>query len=154
MWQTVDLPEENGKFIFKDLLSEYRIKNRDVGQTAIGTLSRGDSEPAAVILPLRFPSYDRTRNGYWTVSLAGREEKYYTGLQVNKDPGVWVVYSGFLIMILGCFVSFFMAHDKVCIQVREKNGKSLVSITGTANKNKLAIPKKLKTIAEKLSAIA
>ncbi len=48
------------------------------------------------------------------------EQAYYTGLQVTKDPGVWYVYAGFILMILGCWVTFFMSHRSVCIGLEEK----------------------------------
>ena len=36
----------------------------------------------------------------------------YTGLQVRKDPGVWVVYLGFIVMSIGLYIAFFMSHKK------------------------------------------
>ncbi|HAY40073.1 MAG TPA: cytochrome c biogenesis protein ResB, partial [Desulfobacteraceae bacterium] len=46
-------------------------------------------------------------------SIAGYNQRYYTGLQVTSDPGVWVVYAGFIMMIIGCFITFFMSHQRL-----------------------------------------
>jgi hypothetical protein len=43
-----------------------------------------------------------------------------------------------------------MSHQRLCIDVIKKGGKSKVMIAGTANKNKLGMDKKIKTLAQKL----
>jgi cytochrome c biogenesis protein len=79
------------------------------------------------------------------------EKRYYTGLQVTKDPGVWVVYSGFIIMIVGIIITFFMSHQRLCVEVAQKGKKSRVMVAGTANKNKLGMERKLQKIAGRLA---
>ena len=73
--------------------------------------------------------------------------RYYTGLQVARDPGVWVVYSGFIFMILGCYITFFMSHRQICVDVNATEDKYRIMVAGTANKNKLANERKVKKIA-------
>jgi len=77
--------------------------------------------------------------------------RYYSGLEVNKDPGVWVVYSGFIIMIVGCYITFFMSHQQVCIEVTRKSSKSRVLIMGIANKNKIGMQRRMEKMAERLA---
>ena len=67
----------------------------------------------------------------------------YTGLQVRKDPGVWVVYLGCLAMSIGLFVAFFMSHRKMWIQITEDKTTSRVIIAATANKNRAAFERKI-----------
>ena len=78
------------------------------------------------------------------------EKRFYTGLQVTKDPGVWVVYSGFVLMILGCFVTFFMSHQQICVEVTEEDGGSRVSVAGTASRNRMAMDNRVEAIARRL----
>jgi cytochrome c biogenesis protein len=73
------------------------------------------------------------------------------GLEVNKDPGVWVVYSGFIIMIVGCYITFFMSHQQICIQVTQNGSKSRVLIMGIANKNKIGMQRRMEKMAERLA---
>jgi cytochrome c biogenesis protein len=80
------------------------------------------------------------------------EERYFTGLQVSRDPGVWVVYTGFILIIIGCYITFFMSHRQVCVDIIESGQKCRIVVTGTANKNKLGNERKLKTLAHMLSA--
>ena len=84
-------------------------------------------------------------------SLPGQQTKrFYTGLQVTRDPGVWVVYTGFVLMIIGCIITFFMSHQRLCIEVVRRGRQSLVTVSGNANKNKLGMRRKVETIVDEL----
>ena len=62
-------------------------------------------------------SLDR-QTATFTISIG---QRYATGLQVVKDPGVWIFYLGCGVMMLGLYISFFMSHSRVWIGV-ENNG--------------------------------
>jgi cytochrome c biogenesis protein len=75
----------------------------------------------------------------------------YTGLQVRKDPGVWVVYLGCIAMTLGLFIAFFMSHRKIWIKIVEEKNNSKVMIGAITNKNRAAFERKINTIVSTLS---
>jgi cytochrome c biogenesis protein len=75
----------------------------------------------------------------------------YTGLQVRKDPGVWVVYLGCMIMALGLYTSFFMTHAKVWIWVKDEQGGVKVAIAASVNKNKISFEQKIDKITKELT---
>jgi cytochrome c biogenesis protein len=59
------------------------------------------------------------------VTLQDIREEYYTGLEISKDPGVWVVWAGFALMLFGLYVNFFMYYRK--IYVRSAQGGVIVA---------------------------
>jgi len=61
----------------------------------------------------------------------GGEEFMYTGLQVAKDPGVWVVWFGCTLMMVGIYIAFFMSHRRIWVRVE----KGTITIGGNASKN-------------------
>ncbi len=69
------------------------------------------------------------------------KQMYATGLQVAKDPGVWVVYIGCGVMLLGLYMAFFMSHQRIWLY--KINGSSIPQLwlAGSANKNKMAFAK-------------
>ena len=77
--------------------------------------------------------------------------RYYTGLQVTKDPGVWVVYTGFILMIIGCFITFFMSHQRICVEVINGRKRNKVMVAGISNKNKLGMQNKITWLYNKLN---
>jgi cytochrome c biogenesis protein len=87
--------------------------------------------PQQVILFQKFPKFDERRGGEQIFTYGGAEERFYTGLQVAKDPGVWVVWLGCTLMVIGICLAFFFSHKRVWIRVA--HGRTIVG--GTASKN-------------------
>ena len=78
--------------------------------------------------------------------------RFATGLQVVKDPGVWTVYSGCIMMILGLFVIFYMSHRRVWVFVSNDGKKTSILVSGMSNKNKIGFEKNMDAIYEKFAA--
>jgi cytochrome c biogenesis protein len=81
-----------------------------------------------------YPNLDEQRGGDLVFTYDGSEEKYYTGLQVAHDPGVWVVWSGCILMVIGICMAFFMSHKRLWIRI----GHGRIVVGGTASKNPAA----------------
>jgi len=148
--QQIDIPEARGQFVLTGYTDSYHFKGQHLGEAFRGILTRDNGKPTEIILPLRFSGFDNMREDHVVVSVAGYTHRYYTGLQVTKDPGVWVVYTGFLLMIIGCYITFFMSHQRLCVEVVPSGPKSKVMVSGIANKNKFSMQNKVQKIAEKL----
>jgi cytochrome c biogenesis protein len=67
----------------------------------------------------------------------------FTGLQVRKDPGVWIVYLGCITISIGLFIAFFMSHRKLWVSVIEDKNNTRVVVGATANKNRAAFERKI-----------
>ena len=78
------------------------------------------------------------------------KQRFATGLQVTKDPGVWYVYTGCGLMILGLFVVFFLSHRRMWVYLREEDAKTKIILAGTANKNKIGLEKDVDNLASLL----
>lgn len=74
----------------------------------------------------------------YTVSV---KQMYATGLQVAKDPGVWIVYIGCAIMLVGLYMAFFMSHQRIWLYRRIESAVPELWFAGSSNKNKLAFVK-------------
>jgi cytochrome c biogenesis protein len=98
----------------------------------------------------RFPKMNPRAFEPYTFFLERIEAKYYTGLQVNRDPGVDLVYLGFCFMVLGLIVTFFVSHRRVWIQISGEKKKVSVKVAGRANKNQPGFEKVLDELAEKV----
>jgi len=148
--ELVELPEQMGTFVLEEWQTAANFRGQNIGEAFSGSLTPLNGNPQGVLLPIRFPSFDKMRRGELTISVAELKPRYYTGLQVNRDPGVGLVYVGFIVMILGCYVTFFMSHQQVCVEVVRTANHSKVIVSGKANKNKMGMQNRVKAISEKL----
>ena len=162
--KVVDIPEGLGKFVIVEHKESAEFGGQNIGHAYMGILTPKGKNPVNIMLPVHFPNFDKMRRGSIIISVADQKAKtfnpdkkasqrYYTGLQITNDPGVWVVYTGFIMMIIGIFVTFFMFHQRVCIEIVKSGKKSKVMVTGTANKNKLAMQNRVKKISDQLAKL-
>ena len=158
----LDIPEGMGKFVLMEFRESASFMGQNIGQALVGILTPPGGQPVEVTLPIHFPKFDRMRRGNVVISVVHQHQqeqpkqnpediRYYSGLEVVKDPGVWVVYIGFIIMILGILITFFMSHQQVCIDVSKKGKKSQIRVVGKANKNQLGMDRTIKNLAHKLT---
>ena len=78
------------------------------------------------------------------------EQVFATGLQVAKDPGVWPVYIGCTMMLLGLIVAFFLSHRRLWIYIKEDEKRTSLIVAGSANKNKAGFENMFDALIEKL----
>ena len=149
--QPLTIPEKLGTFVLKELRRSAKFKSIDIGDAYVGILTPPNGDPVEIILPARFPSFDKMRKGEVVIAVAEQVQRFYTGLQVTRDPGVWVVYSGFILMIIGCYITFFMSHQQMYVELAVSGKQTEVIVAGTANKNKTAMVTRIKAAADKLA---
>jgi len=160
----VDIPEGLGKFVLVEYRKSAEFMEQNIGEAFVGILTPNDGNPVEVLLPLHFPNFDKMRKGAVIISVSGQkqetftlvatpEPRYYTGLQITQDPGVWLVYTGFILMIIGCIITFFLSHQRLCVEVIKSGKKSKIVVTGTANKNKLGMESRVKKIARQVEKL-
>ena len=121
-----------------DPLGRYRLKI---------WFSDGKGEPSVFWLDgEKVVSVERLDTAYAFKS----EQVFSTGLQVSKDPGVWPVYIGCMMMLFGLVVAFFLSHKRIWVYINEEGGKTTVLVAGSSNKNKPHFEKIFDTLIQKL----
>jgi cytochrome c biogenesis protein len=148
--QSVELPAGAGRFTARQYVNNYSYRGSRIGETLLGVLDKPGKGPEEVALPLRFPTFDKMRKAEWLIQAEGDDTSYYTGLQVTKDPGVPLVYFGFSLLILGCWVAFFMSHQEIMVDVRPGADSSRIQVFGTTNRNRIGFEIAMGKLGEEL----
>ncbi len=81
------------------------------------------------------------------------KQRYATGLQVSKDPGIWLIYLGCLLMLGGLYMAFFMSHRRVWLLLSQKKTATLLLAADT-NKNQRTMKKKMVELSIQLQELS
>ncbi len=120
--------------------------NPGEGQVAVLALTEKGNEPKFFKVFKNNPALDELRGDSLIFNFTGTDARMYTGLQVNKDPGVWVVWIGCIMMCVGLCIAFFMSHKRVWIVVQHGYAK----FYGNASKNQPAFQTQFEALSEEL----
>jgi len=76
--------------------------------------------------------------------------KYFTGLQVTRDPGAPVAAAGAFLLFAGLMIVFFTSHRQIEVRVETANGRTRVGISGRSNRNPRGLQRDMQRILEEL----
>lgn len=134
--ETVPIPNSNAQI----RLLRYVEQVHTFGEGVQVVLFKPNQAPQAVWVLKNFPRLDQQRDNDFTLTLEGVNSREYTGLQVTRDPGVWIVWIGSGLMILGLIMSFFFSHQRVWVRL-PKSSEGEILLAGSTNKNRVTFEK-------------
>ncbi|MBS3906787.1 MAG: cytochrome c biogenesis protein ResB [Syntrophaceae bacterium] len=126
---------------------KYAPQAHNFGEGVQVALLKPNQPPRALWLLKDVPKLDQQRGDDFVLTFEEISTKEYTGLQVTKDPGVWVVWVGCSLMIIGLIVSFFFSHQRVWVRIPARAGGEIV-LAGSTNKNRVGFEKKFSGLVE------
>jgi cytochrome c biogenesis protein len=101
----------------------------------------------------KFPDFHGAQKGPYNFTFVNFSAREYTGLQLTRDPGVWVVWAGCFFLCLGCYLLCFSSHQRLWLKVDPKKDGYLLTLAGTSNKNMLSFTKTFERIYLELKKI-
>ncbi|BAU23039.1 hypothetical protein THC_0647 [Caldimicrobium thiodismutans] len=75
---------------------------------------------------------------------------YMTGLQAKRDPGNWVVYLGFILMMFGLFLVYYFDPKTVWAYLKQEEGGLKLILGAYAKRERESLRNRLTEIAEKI----
>jgi cytochrome c biogenesis protein len=143
--ETAPIPNSNTSI----RILRYAHQVHNFGEGVQVVLFKPNQEPRPFWLLKNFPQLDQQRGDEFFLTFEGFTEKEYTGLQVTRDPGVWIVWVGSGLLILGLILSFFFSHQRVWARL-PKSSEGEIILAGSTNKNKVGFEKAFGELAEEI----
>lgn len=131
--QRLDLP---GGAAFR--VADYTPSFQNFGPAARLEVFPAAGTPRSFVVLQAHPEFDIQRGDDYIFSLLEAKQGYYTGLQVARDPGVWVVWAGCTLLVVGSMVAFFLSHRRIWITLQPVGDRTGIKIGGTAHRNQPA----------------
>lgn len=117
-------------------ISEYQEDLMRVGP-ALGVLiaKEGQDSFTGSWILVNKPDFHGNRVLNYQVRVLRTEDSHYTGLQVKRDPGIWLVWAGFSFMILGIGLTFYSSHRKIWVHAEPGPKGTTITIAGRTSRN-------------------
>ena len=120
--------------------AQYETNYMNLGPAVRLVMPAGSDRMIQFWIFKKYPGFDQqNRKGDRYFILEDVSQRNYTGLQVTRDPGVWIVWFGCTMMVFGLFIAFFISHRRLWVRLRpdpDKTERYQLTVGGSANKNK------------------
>lgn len=129
-----------------------------------GYVADFDGQGPAAGLELFYPGGERTRamafhdpelisgdrSAAYAFRLLSIDQRFYTGLQVNSDPGVPLVWLGCLLLVAGTLSAFYFSHQRIWVQLQSESGATHVLFAGHAHRQQEAFARRFESLCRDL----
>lgn len=130
---------------------DYTPAFRDLGGAALVEVRTVDGRSLPQIAASREVPADLHHASPYRLRLLGMDERYYTGLQVKKDPGVPVVWLGCLLLVLGSLGAFGLAHQRLWLTIRSTDSGCEIQLAGSSHRNRQAFARQFERLQKQLA---
>jgi cytochrome c biogenesis protein len=157
MNQTVALDADTSvqlvEFIPDFVVQDGRVyaRSKDIVNPAVHMIvtSKKANISVNVWLP-EIPGVDENASSPYTFDPKDLKTGIYTGLQVSHEPGQFAVWAGVVLMALGLTFVFYVVHMRFWVVPVHMDGRTVLWVGGTANRNRDAFELKFKNVVEQI----
>ncbi len=96
-----------------------------------------------------FPNVHEKKSDY-EVKFVSFKPVFYTVLQVSKDPGVWLVWIGCILMIVAIMITFFYPHRRIFVWITPQSKGTEIALGFSTNRNQEAFKRLAEEVCEKI----
>ncbi len=130
----VPLPNKDGVIELAQAVGDFR----NLGPAFLLLLKKNGGKERQVLLFSNFPEFDAMHRKGSNYFFVVKDFTHYTGLEVKKDPGVWIVWAGCLILVGGLMITFFIVPRSFWVMIEPSRKGSKIWVGGMAHKRKQA----------------
>ncbi len=131
---------------------DYTPAFRDLGGAALIEVLTADGQRLPAIAAMQELPVDENHASPYRLQLLRVDERYYTGLQVTRAPGVPLVWLGCLLLVLGSLGAFSLAHQRLWLTIRPTAGGCEVQMAGSSHRNRPAFAGTFDRLGQELAA--
>ena len=145
--QAVTLPNSKDRIVVMDFAANVG----NFGPAFFVGVAREDQEPSGAWVVAKNPEFHGNRVGDFGINVVDYQNHYYTGLQVRKDPGVWIIYAGFTLMLLSMIIALYVSHRRVWLVLSPASAGTKVLVAGNTSKHSLAFKREFERLVQEIS---
>ena len=125
-------------------LVNYQQNLSGLGAAVGISLKKGEeTQPFGSWILVDQPEFHGNRIKNYRIKPTGVDTVQYTGIQVKRDPGIWMIYVGFITLVVSMGLSFYTSHRKLWVLAYPDRNRTRIIIAGRNNKSSVELERKL-----------
>lgn len=160
-WQKEQtLPDLNLKVSITDFVADFAFnstekkvysKTIEHANPAVKlVINERDSVQATPWIFQQFPDLFNIKDSKYQFELVGYKPRKFTGLQIAKNPGINIVWTGCTMIVVGITLSSFIFHRRLWAKIVPGQTGVTVHLGGTTHKSQIDFQKEFRKLTEKI----
>ena len=101
-----------------------------------------------------FPGIIDIADSKYAYEIAGYLPSKYTGLQMARNPGITIVWTGCLMIVVGMALSAAIFHRRLWINIQPEGTKTLLHMGGNTHKGHIDFAREFSAFTERIKGMA
>ena len=133
------------------VVMDYAENVRNHGPALLVAVARENQEPASAWILTKQPEFHGNRINDLALSVESFQRSFYTGLQAKKDPGVWIIYLGFTLMLLSMLVALYGSHRRLWFLLSSGARGTKIMVGGHSSKHQAAFEREFRKLTREVT---
>jgi cytochrome c biogenesis protein len=148
--ETVVIPGTKDRLVVMD----YAENVGNHGPALFIAAAREHQQPASAWVLVKQPEFHGNRIGDLAITVERFQNSFYTGLQVKKDPGIWIIYLGFCLMLLSMLFALYGSHRRLWFLLDQGSGGTNIMLGGHSSKHQVAFEREFTKLTQELADLS
>ena len=98
-------------------IARFTQNHQGQGPSVLGVIIKPEAPHDIFWIPYSAHHPLRTKRGGFVFELQKFTPRYYTGIQIGKDPGMPLVWIGFMLILAGFVMVLFISHRRLWVRI-------------------------------------
>ena len=101
-----------------------------------------------------FPGIIDIPESKYAFEIAGYLPSKYTGLQMGRNPGITIVWTGCLMIVVGMALSSSIFHRRLWVNIQPQGTKTVLHFGGNTHKGNIDFTREFSAFTERIKGMA
>ena len=148
--ETIMIPGTRDRLVVMD----YAQNVGNHGPALFIAAAREHQQPASAWILVKQPEFHGNRIVDLAITVESFRNSFYTGLQVKKDPGVWVIYLGFSLMLLSMLFALYGSHRRLWFLLDQGPGGTTIMLGGHSSKHQATFEREFTKLTKEIADLS
>ncbi len=141
-------------FAFDSETKQVSSKTSEHNNPAVQLAITEENKTVTPWLFVDFPGIIDIPDSKYAFEITAYGPSKYTGLQIAKNPGITIVWTGCLMIVVGMALSSFIFHRRLWVNIQSEGEGTVLHVGGNTHKGQIDFTREFSELLERIQGIA